>query len=114
MNVRLLILAALLIPPVGIFAGNAYAQDSYYVCYAPDGTYFESATPCDYDYDYPGYGFFEFDFDPSHYHGDRDRDFDRDYDSPHGGNTGGGGAVEHGGDGHIGGSSHNGGEHGRH
>ena len=44
------------------FHGTAYSQDDYYTCYTPDGTYFESATPCDnsydYDYDYPYYDYY--------------------------------------------------------
>ena len=95
------------------FPGTAHSQDDYYTCYAPDGTYFESATPCDnsydYDYDYPYYDYFDpgfglgFGFGPGY----RDRDRDRDF---------GGGAMHGGGGGFHGGgagASHGGGGHGR-
>ena len=62
------------------FSVTAKAQDDYYTCYAPDGTWFQSSSPCDYynDYDYPyfdyGYpGGLYFNFHRDHHH----RDFER-------------------------------------
>jgi hypothetical protein len=109
-----LFLAILLILAAGLyrFAGTAYSEyDYYYTCYAPDGTYFESATPCDYyyDYDYPGFGFFEFDFDRHHRHDrDRDRDFGSRSHGDHGGRS-----SEHGGGTRGGGTTHGDGGHER-
>ncbi len=87
------------------FPGAAYSQDDYYyTCYAPDGTFFESVTPCDNYYDYPGWGYFDFDR-PGH---DRDRERDSGPRS-HGG--GDGRSVEHGGGMREGGATHGGGGH---
>ncbi|MFZ0927960.1 MAG: hypothetical protein WAN11_05145 [Syntrophobacteraceae bacterium] len=109
MGARLL-LVVLLTLAAGLWrlAGTAYSED-YYICSAPDGTYFESVIPCDnyYDYDYPGMGYFNFDFDRHHGH---DRDVDRDSGSrSHG--DGDGTSVEHGGGMRGGGATHGGGGH---
>jgi len=99
MGARLL-LVVLLILTCGLFrfAGTAYSQDDYYyICYTPDGSYFESDMPCDYDYGYPGLGYFDFGFASRNY---RNRDFGnggRGFE--YGGGMRDGGAA-HGGEGH--------------
>ena len=109
-KIALIVLLTLLAGPFWA-PWTAYSEDDYYGCYASDGTYFESATPCDgyynYDYDYPYYGpglGLEFDFDGDHRHRDRDRD----RDLPNHGSTGGRGSEHSGGS--RGGGSHGGGD----
>jgi uncharacterized membrane protein YgcG len=92
------------------FTGVAHSEDGdyYYECYLSDGTYFESATPCDnyYDYDYPGFGL-EFDLRQHH----RDLDGDRDYNSRSRGSPSGSG-LRNGGGHQSGGAAHDDGSRG--
>jgi uncharacterized membrane protein YgcG len=121
MNARLgLAVVLTLFAGLYCFPGTAYSQVNYYTCYAPDGTYFESATPCNnsYDYDsaYPYYDYYDPGFGLGFGFGNGYRDRDRDRDS--GGGGGGfheGGGAMHGGGEHEGGGggSHGGGGHGR-
>jgi uncharacterized membrane protein YgcG len=120
MNARLgLAVVLTLFAGLYCFPGTAYSQVNYYTCYAPDGTYFESATPCNnsYDYDsaYPYYDYYDpgFGLGFGFGNGYRDRDRDRDSGGGGGGFHEGGGAMHGGGEHEGGGGSHGGGGHGR-
>jgi hypothetical protein len=63
------------------FAGNVQSQTYYqhFTCYAPDGSYYESATPCRFQADYDRGPMIEFDFGSRHHDMDRYRNEHRDY-----------------------------------